>query len=77
MAGVPDRDCLQRSLVLYRELSHHGFAPVLVIGFRRSGMGAPGHAWVVSGGEVIAEPPAALRQFEPVLRFGAQGAVDA
>jgi hypothetical protein len=77
IAGAPDRDCLQRSLLLYRELSHHGFAPVLVIGFRRAGTGAPGHAWVTLGGEVIAESSAGLWQFEPVLRFGVHGSRDA
>src|SRR5437762_1816442 len=52
--GTSDRDCLQRSLLIYRELSRVGAEPSLVIGFRQTDGRIQGHAWVVSGGVVIA-----------------------
>ena len=36
LIGVPDRDCLQRSLLLYRVLSRAGANPRLVVGVRRT-----------------------------------------
>jgi hypothetical protein len=73
IAGVPDRDCLQRSLLLYRELSKHGYGPTLLVGLRREPGGTAGHAWVSCGSDVIAEPAADVTRFEPVLRFGPSG----
>ena len=73
IAGVPDRDCLQRSLLLYRELSRYGYGPTLMVGLRREHGGTVGHAWVSCGGEVIAEPTADVERFEPILRFGTSG----
>jgi hypothetical protein len=76
IAGAPDRDCLQRSLLLYRELSRHGFSPTLVVGIRPSSIAAGGHAWVRTGGDVVGEPASDIAQFEPLLRFGVNGALE-
>lgn len=71
--GWPDRDCLQRSLLLYRELARAGFGPELVVGFDRGLEGVQGHAWVRARGRVIAEPETAVSRFEPALVFGDGG----
>jgi hypothetical protein len=71
-AGVPDRDCLQRSLLLYRELSRAGASPRLVVGFRRSAA-VEGHAWVTVDGRLLADAAEALETFTPVMRFHDRG----
>ncbi len=71
--GWPDRDCLQRSLLLYRELARAGFGPELVVGFERGRDGVRGHAWVRARGRVIAEAETAVSRFEPALVFGEGG----
>ena len=73
LAGFPDRDCLQRSLLLYRELSRVGARPDFVVGFRKDAKGVVGHVWVTVRGQVVAETPSGLADFEPTLRFGARG----
>jgi hypothetical protein len=73
LAGVRDRDCLQRSLVLYRELSRMGANPTLVVGFRRSGDALLGHVWVLSEGQIVAESARDLAAFTPVCQFGRDG----
>jgi hypothetical protein len=73
LAGWPDRDCLQRSLLLYRELSRLGAEPELVVGFRKDEERVTGHAWVRAGGRPIAEDEADLCAFVPTLRFGSHG----
>ena len=40
LLSLSDRDCLQRSLLLYRLLSRAGANPILVIGFRRMHVGS-------------------------------------
>ena len=72
--GTSDRDCLQRSLLIYRELSRAGADPSLVIGFRRTDGRVQGHAWVVSDGVAIGEGEAELLQFAPAFSFGRRGA---
>jgi len=72
-SGVPDRDCVQRSLLLYRELSRLGLNPTLVMGFRRQTGEVQGHAWIVVDDRIVAEEAAALAGFTPALRFGARG----
>lgn len=74
-AGWPDRDCLQRSLLLYQELSRVGARPDLVVGFRKDERGVAGHAWVTVRGQVVAETPDAPDRFVPALRFGPDGAL--
>jgi hypothetical protein len=73
--GWPDRDCLQRSLLLYRELARAGWGPELVVGFERGSAGLFGHAWVRAGGRVIGDGEPAVARFEPALVFGADGAL--
>jgi hypothetical protein len=71
--GAPDRDCLQRSLLVYRELSRLGLDPTLVVGFRRVADRLDGHAWVIAGGGSVIESAADLAAFTPALSFGAEG----
>jgi hypothetical protein len=73
LLGLPDRDCLQRSLLLYRELSRTGADPSLVVGLRQREGTVEGHAWVTSRNQVIAESPEALASFTPALVFGRHG----
>jgi hypothetical protein len=73
LTGLPDRDCLQRSLLLYRVLSHVGAQPTLVIGFQSTNGQIRGHAWVTVDGRSIVEPEAELVGFSPALRFGWRG----
>jgi hypothetical protein len=66
------RDCLQSSLVLYRELSRQGDDPMLCVGFRKEGRTLEGHAWVSAQGcpvmnEAYPEP------FVTVVAFGTEG----
>jgi hypothetical protein len=67
-------DCLQSSLVLYRELSRLGAAPLLTVAFRRRNDRIEGHAWISVDGRPI---PRECDQhlFEPVMRFGRRGAL--
>jgi hypothetical protein len=73
LVGLPDRDCLQRSLILYRVLSRAGADPRLVIGFHRADNRVVGHAWVLVDGNAMIEPNADLLKFSPTLVFGAHG----
>jgi Transglutaminase-like superfamily len=73
LIGRRDRDCLQRSLLLYRVLSGAGADPTLVMGFHRANDRILGHAWVVVDGQAVLEPEADLRRFSVTLQFGSQG----
>ena len=75
LRGLPDRDCLQRSLLLYRVLSRAGADPTLVLGFQRRNDRILAHAWVIVDGHTVIEPEVDLRRFSPVLRFGLRGAL--
>jgi len=72
---IADRDCLQRSLLLYRLLSAAGADPELVVGFREQDGKIIGHAWVLVDDMSLVEPESDLVRFSPVLRFGARGAL--
>ena len=72
---IADRDCLQRSLLLYRLLSAVGADPELVVGLREQDGKIIGHAWVLVDDMSIVEPESDLVRFSPVLRFGARGAL--
>jgi Transglutaminase-like superfamily len=72
---IADRDCLQRSLLLYRLLSAAGADPELVVGLHEQDGKIIGHAWVLVGGTSLVEPESDLTRFSPLLRFGARGAV--
>ena len=73
LLGLPDRDCLQRSLLLYRVLSRAGAEPKLVVGFARMNDRILGHAWVVVDGHAIFEPETELLRFSPAFRYGERG----
>lgn len=73
LTGIPDRDCLQRSLVLYRELSGAGLNPELAVGFRHADGRLAGHAWVSVAGRIVAEPDLDASEFTQILRFGERG----
>ena len=72
---LSDRDCLQRSLLLYRLLSRAGAEPTLVLGFQEREGKIVGHAWVLVDGRAIIESEAELLRFSPVLRIGPRGVV--
>ncbi|HYN10689.1 MAG TPA: lasso peptide biosynthesis B2 protein [Vicinamibacterales bacterium] len=72
LANLGDRDCLQRSLLLYRELSRLGANPTLMIGFRQAASQTQGHAWVVARDALGLEPPD-LTQYVPAFGFGPHG----
>ena len=67
-------DCLQSSLLLYRELSALGADPQLAVGFRRLENRVEGHAWVFVDGRAIPNE-SYLEPFVPALHFGRKGAV--
>lgn len=71
--GRTDRDCLQRSLLLYRELSRAGADPALVVGFARTDGRVRGHAWVVADGSLVAETTREAAPFVPAFSFGRRG----
>jgi len=73
LLGLPDRDCLQRSLLLYRELAAAGWSPELVVGFATGSGTLKGHAWVRHHGDVLTEPASGLSGFDATLVFGAGG----
>lgn len=66
-------DCLQSSLVLYRELSRSGADPTLVVGFRRDHGRMQGHAWVLADGRPVAASDDSLEGFAPTFGFGRRG----
>ena len=71
IVGSPDRDCLQRSLLLYRELCRIGAPATLVVGVRKVDHTLAGHAWVRLDGEVVAESDFDVDRFMPLLTFDA------
>jgi hypothetical protein len=75
IAGAPRRDCLQRSLLLFRELAASGFQPELLVGFRRSGDALSGHAWVTLGDRPVAEPELDTAVVVSLMRFRSDGAI--
>lgn len=65
-------DCLQASLLLYRELSRLGADPTLAVGFRRAGPHVEGHAWVAVDGRPV-DDIGDSNEFVPVFYFGPHG----
>jgi hypothetical protein len=76
LVGLFDRDCLQRSLLVYRLLSRSGADPHLFIGFRRKDGRLLGHAWVIVEGNAIFESEADLLTFSPAISFAMRGRFD-
>jgi len=71
--GDMDRDCLPRSLLLYRVLSRGGADPTLMVGFSNEAGRVRGHAWVISDGAPVGEPAPDPARCVPALRFGRRG----
>ena len=73
--GAADRDCLQRSLLLYRELSHLGAEPELCVDLAplAAGAGVRGHSWVAIEGKAVLDERAGLDPAGPLVRFGHGG----
>ena len=71
--GQPERDCLERSLLLYRELSRAGADPRLVMGFRRDGARLAGHAWVERDGRPVTTESIGAEGFDATWTFGPGG----
>lgn len=67
-----DSDCLQSSLLLYRELSRLGANPTLKVGFRRQDERLEGHAWVFLDGHAISGE-SSEHAFVSALHFGRGG----
>ena len=67
--GTSDDDCLELSLVTYRYLAVSGAHPRLVIGIRRDGRPASGHAWVTVDEMPVHDSPSRLTEFESLLTF--------
>jgi hypothetical protein len=75
LSPIGDRDCLHRSLVLFRHLPRAGLTPSLAIGFRRVNGRLEGHAWVVVDDRAFDEPRLAGSPFEETCRIGPDGRV--
>jgi hypothetical protein len=65
-----DRNCLQRSLVLYRELSRAGASPRLCVGFRRASYRLEGHAWVEVDDQAVGDDRDHVAEFTRTAVFG-------
>lgn len=66
-------NCLERSLVLFRSLGEAGYRPELWFGVRAAEGGTDGHVWVVIDGVAAGDDPAMLRDYVPLMVFGADG----
>ena len=73
LVRTTERNCLQRSLVLYRELSRLGCDPALVIGFGFERQRLAGHAWVTVNDRIVGDDPTDVARFAPVCTFGRSG----
>ena len=73
--GFADRDCLQRSLLIYREVSRSGSDPTLVVGVCREEGRVLGHAWVMVNNAPVADDSDHVARFEPLFSFGRNGAL--
>ena len=67
-----DSDCLQSSLLLFRELSRLGADPTLKVGFRRQDERLEGHAWIFLDGRAI-PGESSEHAFISALHFGRGG----
>jgi hypothetical protein len=65
-------NCLERSLILYRYLSHAGSQPRLVVGMARPDEYL-GHVWVTVDGRPLLESAETLSAYAEVTAFGSDG----
>lgn len=68
----PD-NCLERSLLAFRYLGRAGAMPTLVLGVARDAGPVVGHAWVLVGGEPVADLATESDAYVPVASFTADG----
>jgi hypothetical protein len=74
---VPEKSCLERSLLLYRFLSRNNSDPRLVTGMRRAeDQTWKGHAWILVDGKPFEEQEASVEDFQTFAIFGPGGSVD-
>lgn len=62
-------NCLERSVVLYRELARAHARPRLCIGFRREDSTILGHAWVLVDGAPVADSAHVCDRYEVAMVF--------
>lgn len=67
------KNCLERSLVLYRYLSQANPEARLVVGIRNGEYAMEGHAWVAVGNRSMGADTDERGAFEPVVSFGPEG----
>ena len=67
------KNCLERSLVLYRYLSQANPEARLVVGFRNGGHAVEGHAWVAVGSRSMGADTDERGAYAPVVSFGPGG----
>ena len=65
------KNCLERSLLLYRLLSREGANPTIVFGVDRGTETVSGHAWIEVDGGVVHDP--ATADYTRVATFGVNG----
>jgi hypothetical protein len=65
------RNCLERSLVLYRCLSSAGAEPHLIVGVAKEQGVVAGHTWVELDGDPVDDSQS--RNYERVAEFGVSG----
>lgn len=65
-----ERNCLERSLLLYRYLSMNRVCPELLVGMEKVGDEWRGHAWVLADGRPVGEPESELKKFTPLFTYG-------
>lgn len=65
------KNCLERSLLLYRLLSREGANPTIVFGVDRGNETVNGHAWIEVDGGVVHDP--ATADYTRVATFGVNG----
>lgn len=76
LLGASGGDCLQRSLLMFRELRDAGAQPLLVFGFRTEDDGRlRGHAWVVCGEPVSGDEPSELERFQIAWTLPSDGTI--
>ena len=62
--------CLTRSAVLYAMLRQHGYRPALHLGVAGLEGDFEAHAWVTVAGMPIADAPANVQRYRPLLVHG-------
>ena len=70
------KNCVERSLILYRFLSRINSDPILVTGLRHLEDGIwKGHAWILVDGKPFGEPETSVEDFRTLVIFGRNGAI--